>query len=113
MDVNGDRIAAWNSSQLPNPRSPGFREVVARARGRNLFFSTDVERGIEEADIIFVSVNTPTKAFGHGAGMASDLQYWERDRPANPPCQQGIKDHCREEHFTRAYGGGNGADPEQ
>ena len=52
--------------------------MVQEARGRNLFFSTDIAAGIREADIIFVSVNTPTKTFGHGAGMASDLQYWEK-----------------------------------
>ena len=52
--------------------------MVREARGRNLFFSTDIAAGIRAADIIFVSVNTPTKTFGHGAGMASDLQYWEK-----------------------------------
>jgi UDPglucose 6-dehydrogenase len=57
---------------------PGLDDVVKRARGRNLFFSTDIVKGIQEADIIFVSVNTPTKTFGHGAGKASDLQYWEK-----------------------------------
>ena len=52
--------------------------VVAKTRGKNLFFSTETDRGIREADIIFVSVNTPTKTFGQGAGMAADLQYWEK-----------------------------------
>jgi UDPglucose 6-dehydrogenase len=77
VDVSHARIAAWNSSSLPI-YEPGLDEVVARARGRNLFFSTDIAQGIRAADIIFVSVNTPTKTFGEGAGCAADLQYWER-----------------------------------
>jgi UDPglucose 6-dehydrogenase len=77
VDVNKERIDAWNSKQLPI-YEPGLDEVVRAVRGRNLFFSTDVEQGIREADIIFVSVNTPTKTFGHGAGRAADLQYWEK-----------------------------------
>jgi len=76
-DVNAERIAAWNSDRLPI-FEPGLDEVVRRARGRNLFFSTDVAGGIRAADIIFVSVNTPTKVFGQGAGRAADLQYWEK-----------------------------------
>lgn len=77
VDLNANRIAAWNSDRLPI-YEPGLDDVVSTCRGRNLFFSTDVDRGIAEADIIFVSVNTPTKTFGHGAGMASDLQWWEK-----------------------------------
>ncbi len=77
VDVNAERIQAWNSDRLPI-FEPGLPDVVREARGRNLFFSTDIAAGIREADIIFVSVNTPTKTFGHGAGMASDLQYWEK-----------------------------------
>lgn len=76
VDVNPERIAAWNSGRLPI-YEPGLADLVAATRGRNLFFSTDIEAGIRENDIIFVSVNTPTKAFGLGAGMAADLQYWE------------------------------------
>ncbi len=76
VDLNADKIARWNSDELPI-FEPGLMEVVREARGRNLFFHTDVARGIREADIIFVSVNTPTKTFGLGAGQASDLQYWE------------------------------------
>lgn len=76
-DINKQRIDAWNSNDLPI-YEPGLDEVVKRARGRNLFFSTDVAAGIREADIVFVSVNTPTKAFGEGAGRAADLQYWEK-----------------------------------
>lgn len=77
VDISAPRIAAWNSDDLPI-YEPGLDEVVRRARGRNLFFSTDVPAGIEAADIIFVSVNTPTKMFGEGAGRAADLQYWEK-----------------------------------
>ncbi len=77
VDINQERIDAWNSDELPI-YEPGLDEVVKEARGRNLFFSTDVEKGIADADIIFVSVNTPTKTFGQGAGYAADLQYWEK-----------------------------------
>ncbi len=77
VDINADRIAAWNSDHLPI-YEPGLTEVVKACRNRNLFFSSDVERGIRECDIIFVSVNTPTKTFGQGAGHAADLQYWEQ-----------------------------------
>ena len=77
VDINEQKIAAWNSDNLPI-YEPGLKEVVEVARGRNLFFSTEVDRNIAEADIIFVSVNTPTKTFGRGAGKAADLQYWEK-----------------------------------
>ena len=77
VDINQSRIDAWNSESLPI-FEPGLDEVVSRARGRNLFFSTDIPAAVREADIIFVSVNTPTKTFGQGAGKASDLQYWEK-----------------------------------
>jgi len=77
VDINAARIQAWNSDHLPI-YEPGLDAVVRRARGRNLFFSTGIEQGIAEADIIFVSVNTPTKTFGEGAGRAADLQYWEK-----------------------------------
>lgn len=77
VDINAARIAAWNSDDLPI-YEPGLLEVVKAARGRNLFFSTDIPGGIRDADVIFVSVNTPTKTFGEGAGRAADLQYWEK-----------------------------------
>lgn len=77
VDINAERIQAWNSDKLPI-YEPGLDEVVEKARGRNLFFSTEIEKGIKEASIIFVSVNTPTKTFGQGAGKAADLQYWEK-----------------------------------
>ncbi|MDY6906295.1 MAG: nucleotide sugar dehydrogenase [Thermodesulfobacteriota bacterium] len=76
VDINHDRIAAWNSEDLP-VYEPGLYEVVSAVRGKNLFFSTDVAAGIKAAEVIFVSVNTPTKASGVGAGMAADLRYWE------------------------------------
>ncbi len=77
VDINKARIDAWNSADIPI-YEPGLDELVFAARGKNLFFSTDVDGGIREADIIFVSVNTPTKSFGQGAGKAADLQYWEK-----------------------------------
>jgi len=77
VDINPARIDEWNSDDLPI-YEPGLEEIVRSTRGRNLFFSTEIERGIKEAEIIFVSVNTPTKTFGAGAGMAADLQYWEK-----------------------------------
>lgn len=90
VDLNADRIARWNSDTLPI-YEPGLDEVVRTARGRNLFFSTDIEGGIREADIIFVSVNTPTKTFGTGAGMAADLQYWEKTARQIRDCADGPK----------------------
>ena len=77
VDVNKEKIAAWQSDHLPI-FEPGLDEVVRCARGRNLFFSTEIDQNIAEADVIFVSVNTPTKTFGQGAGKAADLQYWEK-----------------------------------
>ncbi|PPQ95354.1 hypothetical protein CVT26_008199 [Gymnopilus dilepis] len=78
VDLNKDRIDAWNSPDFALPiYEPGLVEVVRQARGRNLFFSTDVDKGIKEADLIFVSVNTPTKKSGVGAGFAADLKYVE------------------------------------
>jgi UDPglucose 6-dehydrogenase len=75
-DLNKERIAQWNSQSLPI-YEPGLEEIVFSARNRNLFFTTDVEAAILEADIIFVSVNTPTKKSGIGAGYAADLAYIE------------------------------------
>lgn len=77
VDINEQRIASWQSDNLPI-YEPGLLDVVKTARGRNLFFSTNVDEAISEADVIFVSVNTPTKTFGAGAGKAADLQYWEK-----------------------------------
>ena len=77
VDINPVRIDEWNSNNLP-VYEPGLDAIVKKARGRNLFFSSNIQQGIIESDIIFVSVNTPTKTFGVGAGMAADLQYWEK-----------------------------------
>ena len=77
VDVNEARIKAWQTDDLPI-YEPGLLETVKAARGRNLFFSTDIKAAIRESEIIFVSVNTPTKTFGEGAGKAADLQYWEK-----------------------------------
>jgi len=76
VDSNADKIAAWNTDQLP-VYEPGLLEIVKQVRGKNLFFSTDTDRAIENAQMIFISVNTPTKTFGEGKGMASDLKYVE------------------------------------
>ena len=79
VDINAERIAAWNDENVENIPiyEPGLSDVVAEARGRNLFFSTDVEKAIDEAEMIFISVNTPTKTYGVGKGMAADLKYIE------------------------------------
>lgn len=79
VDLNEDRINAWNDPNTDNIPiyEPGLSEIVQEARGRNLFFSTDVEQAINESQIIFISVNTPTKTYGKGKGMAADLKYIE------------------------------------
>ncbi|KDD76992.1 UDP-glucose/GDP-mannose dehydrogenase [Helicosporidium sp. ATCC 50920] len=77
LDIQQSRIDAWNSDKDLPIFEPGLFEVVKECRHRNLFFSTDVRKHVAEADIIFVSVNTPTKTSGVGAGKAADLTYWE------------------------------------
>lgn len=79
VDLNTERIAAWNDTNLDNLPifEPGLSEVVAEARGRNLFFSTEVDKAIDDAEMIFISVNTPTKTYGIGKGMSADLKYVE------------------------------------
>lgn len=79
VDLNEARIAAWNDENTDNipVYEPGLSNVVAEARGRNLFFSTEVDEAIAEAEIIFISVNTPTKTYGSGKGMGADLKYIE------------------------------------
>jgi len=77
VDINPERIDAWNSSQLP-VYEPGLGKIIKKTRGKNLFFSKDIEKQIKENDIIFVSVNTPTKTYGAGAYMAADLQHLEK-----------------------------------
>jgi len=76
VDINKEKIRQWNSPQLPI-YEPGLEEIVLARRGKNLFFSEDIAKAIQEHEIIFVSVNTPTKTFGEGAGMASDVQFLE------------------------------------
>jgi UDPglucose 6-dehydrogenase len=76
VDMNAARIAAWNSDQLP-VYEPGLDEIVRQVRGRNVTFSTDIVSAIKRAEMIFVSVNTPTKTYGLGAGRAADLRYVE------------------------------------
>jgi UDPglucose 6-dehydrogenase len=77
--MNPNKIAAWNSKNLENlpVYEPGLAKVVKEARGRNLFFSTNVNKYIDEADMIFISVNTPTKTSGEGKGYAADLKFVE------------------------------------
>ena len=79
VDINQNRIDDWNNkndAELPI-YEPGLHEIVERTRNKNLFFSTEVEKAIEAADMIFISVNTPTKTYGKGKGMAADLKYVE------------------------------------
>lgn len=79
VDLNEKRIADWNDPNVDNIPiyEPGLAEIVSASRGRNLFFSTDVDKAIDEAQLIFISVNTPTKTYGSGKGMAADLKYIE------------------------------------
>ena len=79
VDLNEERILAWNDPNVDNIPiyEPGLSTIVGEARGRNLFFSTEVDKAIDEAQIIFISVNTPTKTYGKGKGMAADLKYIE------------------------------------
>ena len=79
VDINKDRIASWNNDNLDGLPifEPGLKEIVQEARGRNLFFSTDIDKAIDEAEMIFMSVNTPTKTYGKGKGMAADLKFVE------------------------------------
>ncbi|GEM54406.1 UDP-glucose 6-dehydrogenase [Flavobacterium branchiophilum NBRC 15030 = ATCC 35035] len=79
VDLNEERIAAWNDPNIENIPiyEPGLSNIVGEARGRNLFFSTAVDAAIDEAQLIFISVNTPTKTYGTGRGMAADLKYIE------------------------------------
>lgn len=76
VDINKERIDAWNSKNLPI-YEPGLDEIVKKCLNVNLFFSTDIESAIKEADLIFISVNTPTKTYGIGKGKAADLKYVE------------------------------------
>lgn len=79
VDINEKRIAQWNDPDVEKipVYEPGLSDIVKEARGRNLFFSTDVAGAIDKADMIFISVNTPTKTYGIGKGMAADLKWIE------------------------------------
>ncbi|QXP55236.1 nucleotide sugar dehydrogenase [Cellulophaga sp. HaHa_2_95] len=79
VDINADRIAQWNEADLDKLPiyEPGLKEIVAATRNKNLFFSTEVDKAIDEADVIFISVNTPTKTYGKGKGQAADLKFIE------------------------------------
>ena len=79
VDLNQKRIASWNDPDVNNIPiyEPGLSEIVAQTRGKNLFFSTDVDKAINDAQLIFISVNTPTKTYGAGKGMAADLKHIE------------------------------------
>lgn len=79
VDLNEERIAAWNDSDVSKLPiyEPGLAEIVEETRGKNLFFSTDIDTAINESEMIFISVNTPTKTYGKGKGMAADLKYVE------------------------------------
>src|SRR5699024_10741437 len=79
VDMNAAKIKAWNADDLAElpVYEPGLKAVVREARGRNLFFSTAIDEAIAEADMIFISVNTPTKTYGKGKGQAADLKYVE------------------------------------
>ena len=79
VDINQNRIDAWNDENLDNlpVYEPGLSDVVNEARGRNLFFSTEIDKAIDESEMIFISVNTPTKTYGEGKGQAADLKYVE------------------------------------
>ena len=90
VDINQTRIDEWNSDELP-VYEPGLHEVVTEARDRNLFFSTEIEKCIREAEMIFISVNTPTKTFGVGAGRAANLEFVEK-------CARAIAEACDSGH---------------
>ena len=79
VDINPEKINQWNSENLDElpVYEPGLSDIVQQVRGKNLFFSTDIDKAIEDAEMIFISVNTPTKTYGVGKGMAADLKYVE------------------------------------
>ena len=79
VDINTDRILAWNDKNLDNlpVYEPGLADVIKKTRGKNLFFSSEVKKAINESEIIFMAVNTPTLIDGKGKGMAADLTYVE------------------------------------
>ena len=78
-DVNEGRINSWNDPDIGNLPiyEPGLDQIIDKCRDKNLFFSTNIQESIANADMIFISVNTPTKTKGVGAGKASDLRWVE------------------------------------
>jgi UDPglucose 6-dehydrogenase len=76
VDLSKERIDLWNHSDLDKLPiyEPGLKELVEKTRGKNLFFSTEIDKAIDEAEVIFISVNTPTKTYGKGKGQAADLK---------------------------------------
>ena len=80
VDINQSRIDAWNNEDLAllPIYEPGLKAIISRCRNKNLYFSDEVEKNIAKADMIFLSVNTPTKTKGIGAGQASDLKWIEK-----------------------------------
>ena len=106
VDINKSRIAAWNSKNYALPIfEPGLVDVVKEVRGKNLFFSTDIKKAVQDCDIIFVGVNTPTKMFGKGAGRASD-------RAQRREVGEWRQDRRREVHPARPHRRGDVGDPE-
>ncbi len=79
VDLNKNRIDSWNNADLTKlpVYEPGLKDLIKRCRNKNLFFSTKIQESIAESDMVFISVNTPTKQSGLGAGEASDLKYIE------------------------------------
>ena len=79
LDINEERIKEWNNANLDRlpVYEPGLKDIIKRVRGKNLFFSTEIESVISESQMVFISVNTPTKTKGFGAGYASDLKWVE------------------------------------
>ena len=79
VDINQERIDKWNDTNLENlpVYEPGLKEIIQQVRDKNLFFTTEVDDAIDEAEMIFISVNTPTKTYGKGKGQAADLKYIE------------------------------------
>ena len=80
VDHNKEKIKLWNHSNLDKlpVYEPGLKEIIAKTRNKNLFFSSDVEKFIIESEMIFLAVNTPTKQSGEGKGMAADLTNIEK-----------------------------------
>ena len=112
VDLNEQRIAAWNDADLSKlpVYEPGLDAVVGRARGRNLTFSTAVDEAIAAADMVFISVNTPTKTKGLGAGQASDLR-WVEACPPGGRGGDGPHDRGGKKHLAGAHRSGHQGDP--